>query len=73
MSGKDTGAYDAATGTAVGGFRFDPRTARAYAEGRENNPAADPHGGNGSEASIAWIAGDAGKAVGADQFETAVE
>ncbi len=71
MAGKDTGAYDNG-GTAVAGFEWSPRTARAYAEGREGNPATDPHGGNGSAASVAWIAGDARKAVGADQHETAV-
>ena len=70
MAGKNTGAYDAATGTAVGGFAWNDRNAKAYAEGR-GGYVTNQHL-SGSEASVAWIAGDAGKAVSGDQHETDV-
>lgn len=68
MAGKHTGAH-ASGGTAVPGFSWNDKNSKAYAEGRgaintNQHPA-------GSEASVAWIKGDARKAQAGEKYETA--
>lgn len=53
------------------GPKSRPREVRAYAEGRANTPAANPHAA-GSEAAKAWDWGKANLADSAYAYETAV-
>ena len=53
------------------GPKTRPREVRAYAEGRNNTPAANPHEA-GSEAANAWDWGKANLANSAYSYETAV-
>lgn len=72
MAGKETGAFANTAAQIIdsGQFQWNPKVAKAYAEGRggyttNQHPA-------GSEASVAWIQGDSLKASSNQQFETDV-
>ncbi len=67
---KWTGAWDVAVDS-VPGFEFNPRTSKAYAEGREG-VLANGHL-LGSDADIAYKAGANFSADPGSKFETAIE
>ena len=71
MAGKHTGAFSPQPvgSAAVSGFEFNPRTTRAYAEGRGGVAATHA---TDSDADLAHAAGVANVADAAFQFETAV-
>ena len=71
MAGKHVGGMDGrdGVGTALVGFEWNPRTSRAYEEGRR---AGTNFHAAGSDAAIATANGLANLADGTFQFETAV-
>ena len=71
MAGKHTGAFSPAPvgSAAVPGFEWNPKTTKAYAEGRGGIPATHA---TGSDADLAHAAGVANVLDSAFQFETAV-
>lgn len=73
MAGKHVGAFTPNLGIStevVGGFEWNPKTSRAYDEGRRGAP--DPGHATGSDAAIAFKNGKDNLLIGNLQFETAL-